>query len=145
MSLQLVLDTQVWLDWLHFEDPRCAVLAERHAVGAVRLIADPAVRDEWQRVLGYATFALDARSREVLLDDFDRRCTLLQAAEPNRALPRCKDPDDQPFIDLAVRGGAGAILSRDRALLALDRRLRRDHRITVLPPDALGAWLAGAE
>ena len=36
----------------------------------------------------------------------------------------CKDPDDQKFIDLAVAHGA-TLLSKDRAVLALKKRLER--------------------
>lgn len=142
MSPRWVLDTQVWLDWLHFDDPRCVVLAERHAAGAVELIADPDARDEWQRVLGYPTFALDTAARAGLLAAFDRKAVLQARAAPMTGLPRCRDPDDQKFIDLAVRCAASLILSRDRSLLMLDRRLRREHGIAVLEPQALKAWLA---
>ncbi len=36
---------------------------------------------------------------------------------------RCRDPDDQPFIDLAVQHGA-QLISRDLAVLKLARRAR---------------------
>lgn len=39
-----------------------------------------------------------------------------------RASAVCKDPDDQQFIDLAVRHGA-LLLSKDRAVLSLRKRL----------------------
>ena len=41
----------------------------------------------------------------------------------DRASPalRCADPDDQPFIDLALAAGANWLLTRDKALLALAR------------------------
>ena len=44
--------------------------------------------------------------------------------EPSPAAMRCTDPDDQKFIDLALRSGASALLTRDRAVLKLARRAR---------------------
>ena len=51
------------------------------------------------------------------------------------ALPRCADPDDQPFIDLAVTHGA-LLLSKDAAVLGLTRRLRAQgiHVMSKWPP-----------
>ena len=37
-------------------------------------------------------------------------------------LPRCRDPDDQPFLELARDAGAMALLTRDAQLLRLARR-----------------------
>ena len=37
---------------------------------------------------------------------------------------RCTDPDDQKFIDFALRSGASALLTRDRAVLKLARGAR---------------------
>jgi predicted nucleic acid-binding protein len=39
------------------------------------------------------------------------------------ARPRCTDPDDQKFIDLAASRTGSLLLSRDRAVLKLARKL----------------------
>ncbi|MFT3859256.1 MAG: PIN domain-containing protein [Aquabacterium sp.] len=44
--------------------------------------------------------------------------------EPPRGPLRCKDPDDQVFIDLALHVGAAWLFSKDAALLKLARRAR---------------------
>lgn len=142
--MRLVLDTQVWLDWLHFQDPRCACLASLHAGKAGELIVNLAGRAEWQRVLGYPALKLDQAARQRLMAAFDARCSVQATTAPDPGLPRCRDPDDQKFIDLAVRERAAVLLSRDRALLVLDRRLRRGCGVAVLPPQALESWLADA-
>ncbi len=55
---------------------------------------------------------------------------------PLPPLPRCRDPDDQKFLQLALCGGAQRLLSRDQALLELDRRLRRRGLFGVQTPEA---------
>lgn len=134
-----VLDTQVWLDWLHFADPRCAALERCHRAGALEIVIDATCREEWLRVLGYPVFALDAAGRAALVERLDARAVQVEApgcSDPRR-LPRCRDPDDQKFVELAVRCRAQILLTRDLALLALHRPLQRDFGLSVLPPQAL--------
>ena len=53
--------------------------------------------------------------------------------------PRCRDPDDQKFLDLAASSGARWLLSRDDHLLSLARRTRRDGLFEIVTPQA---WTA---
>ena len=46
---------------------------------------------------------------------------------------RCRDPDDQMFIDLALSARAQWLVTRDRALLVLARRARL-RGVTVIRP-----------
>jgi predicted nucleic acid-binding protein len=122
--MQLVLDTNIVLDLLVFRDPSVAFLQDGLALRRLRWLATPAMRAELARVLGYAKIAarLAAASltAEQVLQCFDRDACLVDV--PARAPLTCSDPDDQCFIDLAVHHGC-ALLSRDRAVLALSRRL----------------------
>jgi predicted nucleic acid-binding protein len=60
-------------------------------------------------------------------------------------LPRCRDPDDQRFLELAQACGAQWLLSRDRELLKLARRTRRGHGFDILTPQAWAqVYSAGA-
>jgi predicted nucleic acid-binding protein len=83
------------------------------------------MREELARVLGYPLIArrLEAGARQPheVLAAFD---AWVQAVEgtPARAPCVCSDPDDQVFVDLAVAHRA-RLLSKDRALLALRKRL----------------------
>ena len=59
----------------------------------------------------------------------------------------CSDLGDQKFIDLAVCAGADALVSKDRALLALRRRAARSGLKIVSPapaPAVLGFTPDGA-
>jgi uncharacterized protein len=131
----LVLDTNVWLDLLHFRDPRCN--AVRHALqgGAARAATRADCRDEWQRVLAYPALGIDAAGRQRLCDDFDALSIACPATAAGTPLPRCSDRDDQKFLELARDSGAEALLSRDRALLCLSARMQRRGLCAVLEPE----------
>lgn len=135
---RIVLDTNVCLDLFVFGDPRCTRLHESLHAGEVIAITDEACRAEWLRVLGYPALALDAEGCEAATSRFDAVMRIwpssaveLDAPKP----PRCRDPDDQKFLDLAVRARARWLLSRDDHLLALARRAARDGLFTIQPPD----------
>jgi putative PIN family toxin of toxin-antitoxin system len=136
---RIVLDTNVCLDLFLFDDPRVARLRDALRTGAVVAVVDDACRAEWLRVLAYPQLKLDAAHREGAIERFDvvmhqhRASTLTPAAA---RLPRCKDPDDQKFLELALHAGARWLLSRDDHLLALDRRTRREGGFGILTPQA---------
>jgi len=122
--MNAVIDTNIALDLLLFDDAASRPLADALAAGRLRWLASGAMRDELERVLGYppmvARLARDARDATALLAAFDARVVPAEAAA--RAPCRCADPDDQIFIDLAVAHGA-QLFSKDRAVLAMARRL----------------------
>jgi predicted nucleic acid-binding protein len=61
------------------------------------------------------------------------------AASTLAALPLCADPDDQKFLELAARCGADCLVTGDRELLKLARRVP----FAILTADALEKNLAG--
>ena len=120
----VVIDTNIALDLLVFEDPAQAALRDAVQQGRVVWLATPAMRDELERVLTYPQVArrLLARHRpaQEVLADFDGRSHRVPPAA--RAPVRCRDPDDQIFIDLAVAHRA-ELLSKDALVLRLRKRL----------------------
>ena len=120
----LVIDTNIVLDLLVFEDPAQAGLRDAVQQGRVVWLATQAMRDELERVLTYPQVArrLIARHRpaQEVLADFDGRSRRVPPAA--RAPVRCRDPDDQIFIDLAVAHRA-ELLSKDALVLRLRKRL----------------------
>lgn len=121
----VVIDTNVALDLLVFDDPAQAALTEALAAGALEWIATAAMRDELARVLGYPLIARRLQSgglqADAVLAAFDARTRRIDELPP-RAPCVCSDPDDQVFIDLAVAHGA-RLLSKDRAVLSMRKRL----------------------
>jgi putative PIN family toxin of toxin-antitoxin system len=119
-----VLDTNIVLDVFLFADPQAQPLREALAHARVRWISTAPMREELARVLRYPHIAkrMDfyQRSLEDLLRDYDAHSHAVEVAP--RAPLRCKDPDDQGFIDLALAHQAG-LLSKDHAVLSMAKRL----------------------
>lgn len=122
----LVLDTNIVLDLLVFTDPATALLRQLLQAGALDWMATAPMRSELERVLAYdhiaprvAFYGLDTARVLAAFDAQARRVPV--AARVPAAV--CKDADDQPFLDLAAAHGA-VLLSKDRAVLALRKRLR---------------------
>ena len=137
----LVLDTNVVLDLLVFRDPTAIPIERALAAGEVRWIATTAMRDDLDRVLAYPQLAARLLAADTtagaVLAAFDARAQLVESAA--RAPVTCADPDDQAFIDLALRHRA-VLLSKDSAVLSLARRLA-PAQVTVaaaLPAAAVG-------
>lgn len=125
----VVIDTNIVLDLFVFQDP--ATLALNQALtaaleaGQPRWLATAAMREELARVLDYPQvrkrMVFYGRSAPEVLGQFDRLSQCVDAAP--KASVRCKDPDDQKFIDLAIAHRA-TVLSKDRAVLCMDKRMR---------------------
>lgn len=136
---RIVLDTNVWLDVLVFADPRCAALRSALEKRQVRPLLREDCHAEWLRVLTYPALRLDRDRRAALADSQRTLCEwiVVDRMPPTPPLPRCRDPDDQKFLQLAWQGAADYLLSRDRALLELDSRCRRQGLFGVRAPAAM--------
>ncbi len=136
----VVLDTNVVFDWLVFNNPGVTPVIDAIRSGQLRWLACPSMRGEAAWVLERGPLATRLESLEHALTCFD--ALAIRVDEPPRLplpRPRCSDASDQVFIDLALHHGARWLLTRDRALLKLARRLRA-HGLQVLTPEA---WPAG--
>jgi len=134
--MRLVLDTNAALDLLHFHDARCAGLRDAIARGRATVHTNAACRAEFLRVLRYPALALDPARIGALEAAYDALCLRVDTARDG-ALPRCRDRDDQAFLELARDARADALLTRDAELLRLARRAQRDAGFTVSVPEAL--------
>jgi predicted nucleic acid-binding protein len=139
----LVLDTNVVLDLLVFRDPACQSLAGALAVNPGRWRATAPMRAEFDDVMARAGFSRWQQQCAAIAARWD---ALAARAEPATDAPpamRCRDPDDQMFIDLALQLSPSVLLSRDRALLRLAAAGRR-LGVRILTPTQFGAGLARA-
>jgi putative PIN family toxin of toxin-antitoxin system len=132
----LVLDTNVVLDWLAFDDPRVGAMADAIDDGRLRLATSNACLQELRRVLGYTQLGLDETQQALAYARYAARARLFEIERAAIApeLPRCEDPDDQKFLDLAWHARASHLLTRDQALLKLARGVARLGRFRVLQP-----------
>ena len=128
----MVLDTNVVLDMLIFDDPHIPPIRELVAQGAVRWIADQAQRVELERVLHYSQIAprvsFYGKTPEGVMAAFD--AAVEYVAEAPKIRFTCTDPDDQHFLDLASQHQA-LLVSKDKAVLKQRKRVAQNYGATV--------------
>jgi len=173
-AMRLVLDTNIWLDWLVFDDAAVRPIRDAVARGRAEVYMDEATEAELARVLAYdlGKRSIDAGARTACLErcrsvakrvgeragvsagasargrSAERAGTVAGAPAPEAAreiagavsaaaaLPRCSDPHDQKFLELALAAKADVLVTKDRALLDL---ARRKLPFRIAPPQALAA------
>jgi len=134
-----VIDTNVLLDWLVFEDPSAAALGKAVVTGQLRWIGTAAMLAEWADVLARSVFDERAARRPIAATLVERHCVLLaDPSVPAAGRLLCSDADDQKFIDLAMTHPSRWLFSRDKALLRLARKAR-PRGVEVLTPSAWAA------
>ncbi len=130
----MVLDTNVVLDWLVFNNTACHELAARIESGTWRWVATPAMAGELDAVLAYPALARWSPNTVHVRQRWSALAQTVESA-PLCAL-RCRDGDDQKFIDTAVASRARWLFTRDRDLLVLARKALA-WGVTVRPPPPL--------
>ena len=125
---RVVLDTNIWLDWLVFNDFSLLYVKRAFLEGQADIFIDAACEAELERVLAYdlARHTLAADAQAACLVDCRRIATRVDtpASEAEcKLLPRCADPDDQKFLELALAAQADALITKDHKLLELARRV----------------------
>ena len=139
--MHIVLDTNIWLDWLVFDDPAVMPLKAARANGVVGIAINAACLDELGRVLAYPEFELDAATRNALFTRI-RNCTYRVDTRLLSPLPRCTDPDDQKFLELARDAKAEWLITKDKALLILAKKRFAGTEFRIGTPEY---WIAECE
>ncbi len=116
---RVVLDTNVVLSALLFRGGPAARIRGGWQSGRVLPLASKATARELVRVLGYPKFRLSADDQAELLADLMPWVHVVRVPDPPPPVPRCRDPLDMAFLQLAVAGKARALVSGDRDLLVL--------------------------
>jgi len=119
--MRAVIDTNVIVSGLI--RPRGAPGAVLRALRDRRLVAvvSPAILEEIVGVLSrpwlHSKYGVDETDVETFLRLLVLRAELI---EPSSEVRRCRDPNDDKFLEAAVDGHAARIVSGDADLLALD-------------------------
>ncbi len=135
-AVRVVFDTNVLLSLFVFADSRFAPLRGEVASGRWIALTSAPCLAEYRRVLGYPLFALDHERQEAAYAAYLALVQLIDAVPQDAiALPRCKDKDDQKFLELARDGGAHWLVTADKLLLRLRRGRRLENLFRILTPD----------
>lgn len=147
--LIFVLDTNIVLDWLVFRDTALETLRQALDERRVTIITHAPAIDELRRVLAYPQCKLAPEQRGDLLNSY--RSLSSEAVLPEdftldnlllpAGFPRCRDHDDQHFLALAYHIRADGLVTKDKQLLRLRKRVAR-FGVTILNPAAFSASLA---
>ncbi len=126
---RVILDTNIWLDWLVFKDSSLLHLKKAFSEGQAEILIDAACEAELDRVLAYdlARHTLDAAAQAACLAECRRIAQRIDTSAPQaerKLLPRCADPDDQKFLELALAARADVLITKDHKLLELARRIK---------------------
>ncbi|HVE09171.1 MAG TPA: PIN domain-containing protein [Paraburkholderia sp.] len=160
---RVVLDSNVWIDILVFDDPHTRPIHAALERGALNALIDARCLGELTYVLDYPQFAKRAVDKAAALATVARLAQRVgadvarrqeqgqrpaqqheapqpheeaptQQQAPASPLPQCKDRDDQKFLELAHTAQAQWLISKDRAVLKLARRVARDFGFRIVQP-----------
>jgi len=140
--LRVVLDTNVLVSLWLFADSRYLPLRAALDEGRWLALANEATIGEFKRVAAYPQFGAGTTLQQEALADYRRLAHAVDAPPGDASLPRCRDQDDQKFLELARDGGADWLVTSDKDLLRLARRQKLAGLFRILTPDAALAALA---
>jgi putative PIN family toxin of toxin-antitoxin system len=133
---RVVLDSNVWIDILVFDDPATRPIRAALEARTLDALIDARCLAELAHVLDYPQFVRIGIDKAAALDTLARLSTLIAPEAPadERPLPKCRDRDDQKFLELAHASNADWLVSKDRAVLKLARRVARDFAFRIAEP-----------
>ncbi len=120
---RVVLDTNVLLSALLFSSGRLSALRQAWQSEQMIPLVSSVTAAELLRVLSYPKFKLSNADQQELIADVLPYCTVVRMPKTPARTPTCRDPDDVAFLELAVIGKAKFLMTGDRALLSIRKRL----------------------
>ena len=130
--VKAVVDTNVLLALWLFRDPVVEPLHAAFAASQLQPVRSAATDAEFAEVLARpGLFSVEPERQTRLLENWQATASRVEAIH---AAPWvCRDPLDQKFLDLAFSTQAGWLITRDRDLLKLTRKTRRQGLLIVTP------------
>ena len=134
-AVLVVLDTNICLDLFVFHDSSCRKLYEALYTKTVSAVTREDCREEWLRVLDYPALSLTDVQKNRSKTEFDQTVQVVCCEKRDyRTLPICSDKDDQKFMELAYDTGANCLVTRDKALLKLARKNKKNGSFDIITP-----------
>lgn len=135
-AVRVVFDTNVLLSMFVFKDSRFAPFRDEVVAGRWIALTNTACLAEFRRVLTYPLFALDEIQQAAALAAWRDMAQFVDGtAQTVNTLPKCKDRDDQKFLELARDGDAAWLVTADKMLLKLRRGRKLEKLFQIITPD----------
>lgn len=116
-----ILDTNIWLDWLVFSHDAMPSLKAMQLAHEIDIIYTDEMAEELADVLSREHFKLSLEQQNTAMSAMRDAAREVERRAPTQPI-RCKDKDDQVFIDTALAYQVDFLLSKDNHLLALKNR-----------------------
>ena len=107
----IVLDTNVIVSGILKPYSKAASILHLVIDGTLRLAYDLRLLSEYRDVLGRSKFSLAIEDIEAFLDQVEQEGLLVSVKPLWFRLP---DPDDEPFLEVALAGGVKAIITGNK-------------------------------
>jgi len=125
--MNIVLDTNVLVAGLLSPFGPCGEIVRMVSAGLLTLSFDARILSECDEVLHRPKFKFEEDKVTTLLDHIEHRGHTVASSPLSHSLP---DPDDEPFLEVAVAGGAVCLVTGNQAHFPPNRC----QGVTVLSP-----------
>jgi uncharacterized protein len=106
--MKIVLDTNLIVAGLLSPFGPCGDIVRMVSSGNLTLCTDARVLSEYREVLERPKFGFDHDKVAAILDYIEHHSRVVASAPLSHPLP---DPDDEPFLEIAVSGGADYLVT----------------------------------
>jgi len=132
MPSSIVLDTNIWIDKLIFDDKHIQHIFTAIENNTLQVYVCEKMFEELKRVLHYPQFDKFNINIEKSLEYFNQYSHY--KPHPKINFPhKCKDKDDQLFIDFCYSYNINTLISKDMHILKMKKTLNKLGIITNLP------------
>jgi uncharacterized protein len=143
---RVVLDTNIALSLYAFKDSRFAAIREARDRGELIFLTNDECFKEFVRVLGYRQIRLEEQQRDGVAARYRNALEFVQPNLPDAAsrppVPKCRDRDDQKFLELANLGMAEVLISADAMVLGVARKPTFSKAFEIITPQKMMDKLA---
>jgi len=109
--MTIVLDTNVIVSGILRPYSKAAAILRLAATGTIKLAYDLRILSEYQDVLSRPKFSLAKENINAFLDQVEKEGVLVSVTPLKFRLP---DPDDEPFLEVALAARAEAIITGNK-------------------------------
>jgi len=139
---RIIVDTNILLDIIYFEDPHVKDLTKAIESGHLEAWSCNLIWDEFLDVMRRPAFYKNEETYQKMIEKALKYFQFDTSKIPPSPY-KCRDPDDQIFIDLAVIKAPCWLISRDLEVLKLAKKLKlvnvevtsnKKTKLSLIPP-----------